>query len=319
MITDTFPPHKLGRAFSVYSAGIYIGAGLSLLVGGQVIVWVSDMAPVSLPLVGELRPWQTVFLIVGIIGMIPLVLLATIKEPTRRGIAARSAAKRKQASVAEVATYIGKNWKTFFYHHAGFAALAFSSYGVGNWGVEFMRRVHGWDVPFISRLFAIHVILCGVAGIYIGGHIMDHLSKKGYADSAMRVGLLGSILWIPTGIFYPVVANPWVAWPLMAVSYFFVAFPIGAAAAAIQNIVPNDMRGQASALYLFTVNLIGLGIGPVAVGALTEHFFHDEMKLGYSMLVVGVGAHIVAILAFSLGMKPFRESVAYLKRHTDRQ
>ncbi|PCJ60204.1 MAG: MFS transporter [Candidatus Hydrogenedentota bacterium] len=317
MITDTFPPDKLGRAFSVYSAGIYFGAGFSLLVGGQVIVWVSNMDPVSLPLMGELRPWQTVFLIVGIIGMFPLVLLATIKEPKRHGVKVHDSGKPKQASVGEVAAYIGKNWKTFFFHHMGFAALAFSSYGVGNWGVEFMRRVHGWDVPFISRVFALHVIVCGVAGIFIGGYLMDYLSKKGYTDSAIRVGLLASILWIPTGIFYPIVANPWLAWSLMAVSFFFVAFPIGAAAAAVQKIVPNDMRGQASALYLFTANLIGLGIGPVAVGLLTDRVFHDEMKLGYSMLIVGVGAHILAIVSFSLGMKPFRESVAYLKKYNE--
>jgi len=60
-----------------------------------------------------------------------------------------------------------------------------------------------------------------------------------------------------------------------------------------------------------------LGIGPVAVGLLTDRVFHDEMKLGYSMLIVGVGAHILAIVSFSLGMKPFRESVAYLKKYNE--
>jgi hypothetical protein len=95
----------------------------------------------------------------------------------------------------------------------------------------------------------------------------------------------------------------------MAVSYFFVTFPIGSAAAAIMNIVPNALRGQATALYFFTVNLIGLGIGPSAVAWCTDYLFQDESKVGWSLLVVGVTAHVGAGIAFACGLRPYRESV----------
>lgn len=98
-------------------------------------------------------------------------------------------------------------------------------------------------------------------------------------------------------------------WP----ATFFGAFPWGAAPAAVQHIMPNKMRGQASALYLFVVNLIGLGIGPSAVAWCTDLVFKDEMMLRYSLVLVGGVAHVIAIAAFAYGLKPFRESVKRLK------
>ncbi len=198
-------------------------------------------------------------------------------------------------------------------HHLGFSCLSFSSYGVGAWAPSFMERTHGWEPGRIGIFFGSHVIVSGGLGILLGGWLTDYLSGKGYTDSAMRVGLLASVLWIPFGLAYPLVENAWICWTLMALSYFFVTLPIGSAAAAVMNIVPNAMRGQATALYFFAVNLIGLGIGPSAVAWCTDYIFKNESQVGYSMIVVGVGAHVAAIVAFALGLRPYRESVLRLK------
>ena len=88
----------------------------------------------------------------------------------------------------------------------------------------------------------------------------------------------------------------------------------GAAPAAIQQIMPNEMRAQASALYLFVVNLIGLGLGPTAVALVTDYVFNDDGAIGLSLLVVGIFTHIGAVVAFALGLKPFRESLDRLER-----
>lgn len=215
---------------------------------------------------------------------------------------------------SQVFAYLRTNWQTVLCHHLGFSCLAFSSYGVGAWAPSFMERTHGWEPGRIGVCFGSHVIISGGLGILLGGWYTDYLSRKGYTDSTMRVGLLASVLWIPAGLAYPLVSNPWFCWSLMASSYFFVTFPIGSAAAAVMNIVPNAMRGQATALYFFAVNLIGLGIGPSAVAWCTDYVFGDEAKIGSSMIVVGVGAHVAAIAAFALGLRPYRESVERLKQ-----
>ena len=317
LITDLFPKEKLARALSVYSMGIFIGAGIAVGVGGGVAEWAARRGPVDLGPLGTIFPWQLAFIVIGVVGLAPLGLLLLIREPVRRGARMIRTAQGKQkvasVPVREVAAYLLANWKTFFCHHLGFALLAFSSYGVGAWGAEFMRRSHGWGAGQIGFYFMLHVIGAGCLGIVTGGVICDWLAKRGRTDAPMIVGLLASALWIPTGIMYPLVSNGWMAWGFMVPTYFFTAFATGVAAAAIQQIVPNAMRGQASAIYLFFVNLIGLGLGPTGVALITDYVFKDESMLNYSILIVGVGCHTVAITLFLLGMKPFRESVQRLK------
>jgi MFS family permease len=317
LITDSFPIEKLGRALSVYSMGIFIGAGLAVGVGGGVAEWAATRGNIDLGPLGEVYPWQLAFIVIGIVGLLPIGLLLLIKEPVRRRarMVKTAMGKEKTASVpiSEVIKYMMANWKTFLCHHLGFAILAFSSYGVGGWGAAFMARSHGWGAGQIGFYFMLHVIGAGCLGIVTGGILCDWLAKKGRTDAPMIVGLLSASLWIPTGIMYPIVNNGWVAWGFMIPTYFFTAFATGVAAAAVQQIVPNNMRGQASAVYLLVANLVGMGLGPTGVALITDYVFHDEMMLRYSILIVGIGCHSLAIPLFWFGRKHFSESVEYLK------
>ena len=83
MIADYFPKEKLGRAIGIYVIGLYLGAGIALLVGSAVISIVSSMPPISLPMYGVIKPWQLTFLLVSIPGILVLLLLLTVKEPPR--------------------------------------------------------------------------------------------------------------------------------------------------------------------------------------------------------------------------------------------
>jgi MFS family permease len=94
---------------------------------------------------------------------------------------------------------------------------------------------------------------------------------------------------------------------------FFASAPFGVAPAAIQQIMPNAMRGQASALYIFMVNVIGLGLGPLAVALLNDKIFHDANAVRYSLLIVGAIAQALAALCLWQGLKPFAQSIGRLK------
>jgi MFS family permease len=83
----------------------------------------------------------------------------------------------------------------------------------------------------------------------------------------------------------------------------------GAAPAAITQITPNEMRAQASAFYLFVVNLIGIGLGPTAVAMVTDYVFGDDSAVRWSLLLVGIVTHVGCVAALALGLKPFRESL----------
>src|SRR5205809_2362850 len=103
LITDYFPRNRLATAISVYSMGIYIGGGLSYLLGGLVVRYAAGQAMWNLPMVGPIRSSQLMLVIVGLPGIALVLLLYTIREPKRqRASASAPTTQRTSASASEI-------------------------------------------------------------------------------------------------------------------------------------------------------------------------------------------------------------------------
>jgi MFS family permease len=323
IIADYFPPKRRATALSVYSMGIYIGSGIAFIVGGIVAGVAAKQEEWMLPLVGATRPWQVVFFIVGLPGVVLALLLYTVKEPLRRGIRLAKTTDGKtqvaQTPLSEVFAYLSQNWKTFLCHNVGFALLSFSSYGSSAWIPTFFVRNHGWTEATAGQVYGWIVAIASTLGIVAGGRLADWMAERGYRDATMRVGLIVSLAWLPSGMIFPLVADATLAAWLIVPSAFFASAPFGVAPAAIQQMMPNSMRGQASAIYLFVVNLIGLGLGPTAVAMTTDYVFQDDNAVRYSLLLVATLAHVIAALLLWAGIKPFQQSLDHLQEWTLQQ
>ncbi len=320
LITDYFPKERRATAISVYSMGIYIGSGLALVLGGWVISLVGSRENFDLPLVGETRSWQVIFFIVGLPGVLLALLMYTVREPLRRGLrlvkSADGTLKKAGVSTREAYSYMLQNRTTFLCHTIGFALLSFSSYGASAWIPTFYQRVHGWSQAKSGIVYGLIIGIASTLGVVAGGRLADYLTQRGRRNATMFVGLLVSVAWFPFGMVYPMMSDAaWVTVFLIPAA-FLASAPFGVAPAAIQQIMPNEMRGQASAVYLFVVNLIGLGIGPTAVAVTTQVIFRDDNMIHYSLLVVGTLAHIVSTLLLWCGLKPFNQSLDRLKQWT---
>jgi MFS family permease len=318
IITDYFPPKRRATAISVYSMGIYIGSGIAFIVGGLVAGLASAQENWVLPLVGSTRPWQVVFFIVGLPGVFLSLLMYTIREPVRRGAKSIKAAGGKtrgmQVPMSEVVRYLKQNWRTFFCHNVGFALLSFSSYGSSAWVPTFFVRNHGWSEAHAGQVYGWIVAISSTLGIVAGGRLADWMEQRGQRDATMRVGVIAALAWLPCGVFYPLVPNANLAVALLIPSAFLAAAPFGVSAAAIQQIMPGGMRGQASAIYLFVINLIGLGLGPSAVAAATDFVFEDDEAVRYSLVSVATCAHLASAALLFAGIKPFLASLERLKQ-----
>lgn len=307
MIADYFPPQRRATAISVYSMGIYLGAGLAFLLGGLVIQYVTAQGVVALPVVGEIRPWQLVFLILGGTGVLFSFAFLLVREPPRHGAGGTA------VPFGEVAAYLWRNRRTVLCHNFGFAMLAFCSYGTGAWIPSFFIRTHGWDAGQIGIVYGIIVMIFGSAGIVFGGRLTDRWLHRGQTDAALRVGVWASVVCMFSGGLYLLAPTGTLAAVALVPAVFALGMPFGAAPAAIQEIVPNRMRGQTSAVYLFIVNLVGLGIGPTAVALFTDYVFGDDNALRWSILIVGTLSNIAAIFILAAGLRPYRATLAQLR------
>ncbi len=320
IITDYFRPEKLARAIAFYGMGIYFGAGMAYFIGGKAITYVRQTEAWSLPVVGIVEPWQKVFFFIGIPGLliVPLLLLS-VAEPRRRGLLKTGDQRSNQAvPFREVLRYLGNHWRTILTHNVGFSLLAFSSYGNGAWLPEVFRRVHGWEADTFGLVYGITLFVCGAGGVLFGGVLADWLSRKGYRDAKIRVGFIAAWIWFPSGIAFPLLADDMMAMMLVVPTVFFTAMPFGVAPAAIQEMMPNNLRGQTSAIYLFMINMIGLAVGPLVLALMTDYLF-TEAEFGlegirYSLLISTATAHVVAGLLLWVCMGHFRDSLAWRER-----
>jgi MFS family permease len=312
LIADYFRPEHRATAISVYSMGIYVGSGLAFILGGLVVKFVSGQDQFELPIVGATRAWQLIFFVVGLPGLPMALLLLTVREPTRKG--ARLAVAGAAVPLREVLEYFRENRATFLGLNLGMACLTFSAYAASTWIPTFLVRVHGWSAGQTGVVFGLIVAIAGTLGIMTGGWLADWLRQRGHADAEVRVALFSAIGWLPFGILYPLVPHGSWAAILLAPAIFFTSAPFGVAPAAIQRMMPNAMRAQATALYLFVINLIGMGLGPTAVALMTDGVFKDENAVNLSLLVVCLAADTAAIALLWAALNPYRQSLEYLGR-----
>lgn len=321
LITDYFPPRRLALAISLYGMGIYLGSGMAVFLGGYVVKFATAHPGFELPILGMVKPWQLVFFAVGLPGILFSLILFTIKEPMRRSLVGAGGVQRAYAPVpfSEVLRYIRQNWSCFACHNFGFGFLAFVSYACASWVPEYFRRVHGWTPGDTGIRYGTLVMICGSAGILFGGYLADRLTQRGHRDAKMRAGYYAAVAAIPLAVLFPLMPNPWVALAMLALSTFALAMPFGVAPAAMQEMMPASMRGQASAVYLFVVNLIGMGMGPTAVALFTDKVFMDESKIGLSLMAANSIGAITAALFLGFGLSHFRQSMNYLNTWHEEQ
>ncbi|MEO8384425.1 MAG: MFS transporter [Betaproteobacteria bacterium] len=307
MIADYFPPERRATAISVYSMGIYLGSGIAFLLGGLVIQFAVAQGAVTLPLIGDVRPWQVVFFVLGGSGILFSFAFLLVREPPRDGVLVHGS-----VPFGEVVAHLWLNRRTVLCHNVGFAMIAFCSYGTAAWVPSFFIRTFGWKAGEVGIIYGLIVMVFGCAGILFGGWLTDRWLKQGKTDAALRVGIVASAVAIVGGV-YLLAGNGKLAAIFMVPAVFALGMPFGAAPAAIVAIVPNQMRGQTAAVYLFIVNLIGLGVGPTAVALVTDYVFANDLALKWSMLIVGTVANLAAIALLSAGLKPYRETVARMR------
>ena len=278
LISDLFPPERRATALSIYSLGIPIGGSLGTLIGA----WV-----------GETFGWRTAFVVVGLPGVVlALVVWATLREPVRGQSEAPAPVEREDESesIGEVLRFMS-GLRSFW--HLSFAGSlhAFVGYGAAYFVPSFFARVHGMGLAERgSWLSAIGLV--AVIGTYLGGALGDRLSARD-VRWYMWVPGIATISGIPAALGYYLSPDPYVALLVFGIPAGIAgAMYLGPSFAMTQSLVKPQMRAVASAILLFILNLIGLGIGPWFVGFVSDTLaprYGDESLRWTLVSVISIG------------------------------
>lgn len=307
MIADYFPPKRLGLALGTYAMGVYFGIGLAFMIGGYVVQLATEASVTALPIVGELKPWQLTFVYVGLPGVLVALWVFTLREPERKG------AGTHRVPVREVVAYFNANRGTFLGHFFAFSLLTLMFNANAAWAPAYFMRVHDAPVTEIGLWLGAIIFVFGSLGIVSGGWLGDYWTARGHTDGTLRAALVGALAIWPFAVAAPLMDDRTLSLILFCPLIFFSSFPFGVATAALQIVTPNRMRGQISALFLFVVNLTGIGLGATVAAVLMDYVFRSDLAVGKSMAVVSLVAAPAAGLVLWWLLPRYRASLARLQ------
>ena len=288
LISDYFPPERRATALSIYSLGIPIGAAIGFWAGG----WLN-----------EFFDWRVAFIVVGLPGCLLAVLVKlTLPEPPR-GVRDGPEKISADDGTREVLSFM-LSLRSFRHMAFGAALHAFYGYGASAFIAAFFMRSHGIPSGELGTWLAVLGLTGGVAGTYLGGFLSDRLAKRD-PRWHMWVPALATTIYIPFAFLLYLWPDGRTALMLSLPGSFLGGMYLGPTFAMTQSLVPPHMRATASAILLFVINLIGLGLGPQAVGILSD-LLHGEFgieSLRYAMLSTVVIFAAWSVLHYALGAR----------------
>jgi MFS family permease len=313
LISDYFPRERRARAVSVFMSGTFLGAGSAFLFGGLLVHEIASLPTIHLPLIGELRPWQMTFLIVGVPGLVLAALMLTIREPERRERIATGIASDVygHASLRAALGFIAQRWPAFGALFVG-SACCVTLGSLASWNVALFARTWDWGVRDVGVATGLLFYAGGLTGTVLGIRLSNRWIAAGRKDATLRALLVGLLIAVPGFAAYPIMPTATLA--VVALFFAFVGQAAAAAAgpASLILLAPGQIRSQATAVYYLVISVAGQLVGPPPVGWMTDHF-GDPAKLRYAMTIEALAVGVPAVLLVTAGLASYRRRVVELE------
>jgi len=272
LIADYFPPARRARALAIFSLGVPIGLAAGTLIGAYIAAAIN---------------WRAAFITMGVAGLLLAPILAMAVRDIPRSRAAM------QVPLTNVFPILARK-PAFWLLAFAASCSSLTGYGLALWTPSVLIRSFGLHLVSTANFFASLIFIGGCAGVFAGGWLADRLGTMDRGWYAK----LPAIAWLitaPTFVAGLLAPNLWVAWPLLLIPNALNILWLGPITAAVQHLVPQPMRATASASFLLINNLIGLGVGPLLIGRLS-----DALKSTYGVdalrnaAVAACGFYLVA-------------------------
>ena len=294
MISDLFPQAKRGTATGIYYLGVPLGAGASFIVAG---------------ILGPMIGWRNCFLLLGGLGIGLALVLLLVKDPERGAMEEKGSGEEQQESL------IGGNWRSIvadvFNVVKSTPALAWTMIGAiflhiplgaGQFAIVWLERERGFGIGEISATYGLIYIVFGTAGTFLGGMLSDWYQAR-YRGGRVRFLALLMLGVTPLLISFRFVDPSSALFYIgMAAGMFSLSSFYGPAFSTVQDLTPVQLRGVMTGLLLVACNLLGLGIGALMTGVLSDVFSANEIfepltKALLSADILAAGAPLSFIIA----------------------
>ena len=285
LISDLFPPKRRSAALSFFAVSTPIGLMSAFIFGGRLNTAIG---------------WRSTLLCVGLPGLLlALIVFLTLKEP-ERGTAEDIALDNLNYDVRATLAYLW-NSRSLRYVTLGATLSSFAAWALFAWGPSFLFRVHKMPTDVSGIWLGLAAGLSGIAGTLCGGIVTQKLARLD-ERWLMRIPAITNACGAPFMLLFLSLPGATSAVAMFFGVTFFGPAMIGPLSTVIQGVAKVRMRAFAPALISLIFNLVGVGLGPVVAGVLSDLLAprFGSASLRYALMIAPVGL-VAAALAFSRG------------------
>jgi MFS family permease len=292
VVTKLFPVHRLATAIGTLTAGSQVGVAASFLLSGYLISEANHGQFASIPGLGNLHPWQWVFLAAGVPGLFLALLIFVL--PSNAG----KENSKDDKNAGHLSAFIRENRAFLFCHFAGFGLLSIMMNGTAAWGPSYLIRTHGMEIKNIGLLLGALGVPLGVGGVLIAGRMVDRAFKRGqYGAHLKHFAVRAIIIAVLGGIGFTFDFNLIIPLTCFGLIQFLQPFS-GVAGASLQVSTPEQYRGRISAMFIMWYNAAGMMLGPSFVALLRNSFGQGRLGMAIAFNYALLGG-IAAILLWA--------------------
>ncbi|HEY0682836.1 MAG TPA: MFS transporter [Steroidobacter sp.] len=257
LIGDLYPPERRARAMAIFMLGLPFGLFAAYMLSG---------------VIAQAWGWRAAFFVACVPGLILAALVLLIKEPPRGAVEARTSLALPGSPFRSVLRI-----KTMWWIVLSGLLYNFNAYAVNVFQNPFLQRFHELGLKDASTISAVSLGLTGAIGLLLGGWLGDRLRTR--ANGRVLVGAFALLLAAPC--VFAALQQPkggvLMFTVLMATSSALSFAYYSTTYAAIQDVVPPNLRGTAVSLYFFAMYVLGASFGSTIMGALSDFFAHRAM------------------------------------------
>lgn len=308
LISDYFEPKRRAFAISVFALGYPVGGGLALVIGAYVLQLAKAHGAVMVPIIGLVQPWQMVFFIVGLPGLLVAGLVAMIREPKRHA-APTAVIGVERLTLRETGVFLARRWKVYSSLIGSVSLLGMLAIGTAIWYPTFLIRTYGMSATEAGYSFGILMIVCGGLGNLTGGWFSGFFMRRGHPGANLNIMIWVTLVKVAPLVVGPLMPTAGGALLLMGIATFIGQGTNSVALASLQDITPSRLRGQMTALMLMCVTTIGMALGSSVIAAVTQFVFHDDNALRYSLAILPAIIGPLVALMFFMARRPYRNAM----------
>lgn len=302
LLAERMPQRMAARAIAMFQSGIFVGSAAALFVGGALLRELERAVRDGDSPFPHMSPWRVVFIAVGLPGLLLALALLFVREPRR---AAGAGARPEQPALRDTFAYLAAHRSVYGWHVIAFTAITILAYGAMAWMPTTLVRSHGVSTATAGVWLGAVLLIAAPAGVMASGALVDRALARRHGAGPIDVALAGLLLLAIAVPVFALAPNITVAMIADVPLAFGLGFPYGIASGALALVTPVHLRGQVIAIYLLISNLLGLSLGPLLVALCTDHLFHQDAAVRYSLALLPLVTVPVAVVALRQARAPF--------------